>query len=162
MAAAAWLSLKGETVGDIKSASGVEGLDEYIRVINAEHLIESPRDIATGRATGRRRHLPLRLVAAINKETPIIAQSLCNNENITEFRIRWTAPNPTGDMVHVATTELVNARIVNIRILNHFTLEDRWKKYPGVYEMEVVYQRITWTWEEGGISAYDDWKNPTV
>ena len=35
-------------------------------------------------------------------------------------------------------------------------------KYAEYEEIAFTYQKITWTWIEGGITAEDDWETPVV
>ena len=58
------------------------------------------------------------------------------------------------------SVELLNASVCEIRqeMLNN--------KYPENMQhkerehVSFAYQKITWTWEDGGISAEDDWEAP--
>jgi type VI secretion system secreted protein Hcp len=35
-------------------------------------------------------------------------------------------------------------------------------KYPSYLDIAFTYQKIEWTWTNGGITASDDWESPAV
>ena len=49
------------------------------------------------------------------------------------------------------TIELLNANIASID-----------EGFPNTENISFTYQRIIWTWTEGGITAEDDWETPVV
>jgi type VI secretion system secreted protein Hcp len=85
---------------------------------------------------------------------------LVNNENIETWELRFWQPSATGQEVQFYTVELVNANIAGIRseMLNN--------KYPENMQhkerehVSFTYQKIIFTWEDGGITAEDDWESP--
>ena len=87
---------------------------------------------------------------------------LTNNENVTEWRLDYYRPGRGGREVQYYTIELVNASIAGIRaeMLNN--------KYPENLKHEVrehvtfTYQKVIWTWQDGGITAEDDWEAPVA
>jgi type VI secretion system secreted protein Hcp len=87
---------------------------------------------------------------------------LTNNENITEFQLDFWRPSRSGKEFHYYTIEFVNASLAGVRaeMLNN--------KYPENLAHEVLehvqftYQKIIWTWQDGGITAEDDWESPVA
>jgi type VI secretion system secreted protein Hcp len=71
-------------------------------------------------------------------------------------------PSKSGKEVQHYAVELLNASIAGVRyeMLNN--------KYPenlqhGEREhTSFCWQKITWTWMDGGITAEDDWETPVV
>ncbi len=160
MALNAYLTLKGETQGDIKGSTTQAGREDSIEVYGWNHEVASPRDAASGLPTGKRQHKPLTIVHAIDKSSPLLMNVLVNNENITEWRLTCWKPSRAGKEVHYYTVELLNASIANIRV------EQLNNKYPENMPHELreyvsfTYQKIVWTYEDGGITAEDDWETP--
>ncbi len=157
MALNAYLKLKGQIQGNIKGSVTQAGREDSIMVIGFSHEVVSPRDAASGIATGKRQHLPLIITKEIDKSSPLLMNALVNNENITEFTLRFWQPSRSGKELQFFTIQLLNATISDIRqeMLNN--------KYPENMQhkerehISFVYQNITWTYEDGGISASDDW-----
>jgi len=160
MALNAYLRLTGETQGEIKGSVTQAGREDSIMVIAVSHEVVSPRDAASGLPTGKRQHKPFVITKEIDKSTPLLFNLLTMNENITEWRLDFWRPSRTGKEVQFYSVELVNANIAGIRteMLNN--------KYPENMQhaeremIEFTYQKITWTWQDGGITAEDDWETP--
>ena len=157
MALNAYLRLTGASQGEIKGGVTQRGREDSIMVIAFDHQVVSPRDAASGLPTGKRQHRPLTITKEIDEATPLLMNTLVDNENITDWELRFWQPSPSGREVQHYTIQLVNASIADIRagMLNN--------KYPENMQHEerehvsFCYQRIIWTWEDGGITASDDW-----
>lgn len=162
MALNAYLTLKGETQGDIKGSVTQSGREDSIMVIAAGHEILSPRDAASGLPTGKRQHKPLVITKEVDKSSPLLYSAMVNNENITELKLMFWAPKKTGVEEQHYTIELTNASISSIQMemLNN--------KYPENMQhkerehVSFCYQKIVWTWNDGGITAEDDWEAPVT
>lgn len=162
MALNAYLNLTGETQGKVAGSVTQAGREDSIMVFATNHEIISPRDAASGLPTGKRQHKPLRLMTEIDKATPVLANILVNNENISEFRLDFWRPSRSGQEVQFYTIELVNANIASMhsKSLNNKIPENM--RLPEMVTWEFTYQKIIWTWQDGGIMAEDDWETPVV
>lgn len=158
MALNAYMRLTGKSQGEIKGSVTQKGREDSIMVIAVNHEVTSPRDAASGLPTGKRQHRPLVVTKEIDKSTPLLMNALVNNENISDFELRFWQPSPSGQEVQYYTIQLIDASIVNIRfeMLNN--------KYPENMQhkerehVSFCYQKITWTFEDGGITAEDLWE----
>ena len=54
-----------------------------------EHTVSSPRDAATGKATGKRQHGAVKIWKEIDKASPILAEALYNNSRLQSAVIRF-------------------------------------------------------------------------
>ncbi len=165
MALNAYLSLTGQKTGDIKGSVTQKGREGKIMVIAVSHEIVSPRDPASGLPTGKRMHKPFVITKELDKSSPLLYNVLCNNENISKWQLKfWTpqikAAQGTGAEVQHYTVELVNANIASIhyRMLNNKNPD--LMKYAEFEEVAFTYEKITWTWNDGGIMADDNWNEP--
>jgi type VI secretion system secreted protein Hcp len=162
MALNAYLRLVGDTQGEIKGSVTQAGREDSIMVIAFEHEVISPRDAASGLPTGKRQHNALTITKEIDKSTPLLMNALVNNENINEWVLQFWQPSKSGKEVQFYTIELMNASIAGIRqeMLNN--------KYPENMQhkerehISFCYQKISWTYVDGGITAEDDWESPNV
>ena len=150
-----YMRVTGETQGDIKGSVTQAGREDSIMVIAFEHEVVSPRDAASGLPTGRRRHAPLIVTAPIDKSTPLLFNAMANNENLTNVTLRMYKPSRTGKEEQYYTIELVNATVASIRMESGASARDEHKMIVGF-----AYQKIVETWEDGGITAEDDWAAP--
>ena len=160
MALNAYLKLKGQTQGEIKGSVTQKGREGKIMVIAVSHEIMSPRDPASGLPTGKRMHKPFVITKELDKSSPLLYNVLVNNENITEWETQFWQPSATGAEVQHYTVKLINANIASIhfRMLNNKNPE--LMKYAEYEEIAFTYQKIIWTWTQGGITAEDDWEQP--
>lgn len=167
MALNAYLKLKGQIQGEIKGSVTQKGREGKIMVIAVSHEIVSPRDSASGQATGKRQHKPFVITKELDKSTPLLYSALVNNENITSWELQhFTAQTGGSGGVGVEknhyTVKLTNAKIVDIKsiILNNKNPE--LTRYAEYEEIAFTYQKIEWLWVLGGITASDDWEAPVV
>jgi type VI secretion system secreted protein Hcp len=116
-----------------------------IDVTGLSHEIISPRDPASGLPTGKRQHQPITITKQMDKTTPLLLNDLTNNANLTSVLIGLLK-----DGKPVATIQLTNASV------QHYVTH-------GMTELwSFTYQKITWTWLDGGITASDDWEAPVA
>jgi type VI secretion system secreted protein Hcp len=150
----------GETSGTIK---GDHPADESIVGLAFEHAIISPRDAASGLPTGKRQHKPLTVVKAIDKATPLLYQALVNNETLSSVELKfYRTPERGGAPEHYYTISLQNASISSLRNWKPNTRDLSADRAGDLEEVSFTYQKITWTFVDGGITAEDDWEVPSV
>jgi len=80
MALNAYLTLKGQKQGNINGSVTQKGRENSILVHAFSQEVVSPRDPASGLATGKRQHKPLLIVKEIDKSSPLLWNALINNE----------------------------------------------------------------------------------
>ncbi len=165
MALNAYLKLKGQKQGAINGSVTQKGRENSIMVIAVSHEIVSPRDAASGLPTGKRMHKPFVITKELDKSSPLLYNALVNNENVPEWKLDfWTpqikATTGVGSEVQHYTVELKNANIasVSFRMLNNKNPE--LTRYAEYEEVAFTYQKIIWTWKDGGVTAEDDWETP--
>ena len=163
MALNAYLKLKGQKQGEIKGSVTQKGRENKIMVIAVSHEIASPRDPASGLATGKRMHKPFVITKELDKSSPLLYKALCTNENITEFELQFWSPNTRGALgagteMQNYTVKLTNANIVDIRFSMLNNKNPELVKFAEYEEVAFTYQKIDWTWVDGGITSSDDWE----
>jgi len=168
MALNAFLTLTGQKQGPIEGGVTQKGREKSILVHGFEVQITSPRDLASGQATGKRQHQPIRIVKEIDKASPLLWNALVNNENLTTCVVKFFAPGlgaagaaGLGEVQNFTVT-LTNANIASMReTMNENEIAAN-ASLPLLEELTLTYQKIQWTWNEGGITAMDDWQAPVV
>ncbi len=175
MALNAYLRLTGQRQKEIKGSVTQKGRENSIMVIAVSHEIVSPRDPASGLPTGKRMHKPFVITKELDKSSPLLYSALVNNENIMKWSLDHYTPQmkvqggisgTSGTEVNHYTVELVNANVasINFRMANNRNPD--LMKYSEYEEVAFTYQKIIWTWKDGGpggaIQAEDDWETPVV
>lgn len=161
--AAMYLIVKGTKQGAIKGGTTEKGQEGKIKVYGMLHGIRSPRDRASGLPTGKRMHGQLQIVIGLDKAIPLLYNALCSNENLASWELQyWSAVHKGSSSTAAGTghantykVELTNANLASIEAITATT---------GVlmYLVCFTYQKIEWTWVDGGIKAIDDWEAPVV
>ncbi len=147
----AYLKLKGQKQGEIKGSVTQKGREGRIAVIAVSHEIVSPRDAASGLPSGKRQHKPFVITKELDRSTPVIANALVTNENLTEMELTVFETLAKGVLAPIYTVRLTNANIASISTRTN--LEGKL-----VQDIAFTYQKIEWTWVDGGIMASDDWQ----
>lgn len=146
-----------ENQGAIKGGSKEAGLEDSIDVFGFSHSIISPRDAASGMPTGKRQHKPLVVVKELDQATPLLYQALVTNEKLMSVKLEWRHYNPDSQQVELYfTIELDYAYIASIQDYSAGTM------HHPMETVSFVYQKITWTWMDGSITATEDWESPDV
>jgi len=169
MALNAYLTLTGQKQGQIKGSVTQTGRKDMIEVIGSNHAVISPRDAASGLPTGKRMHKPYILIHEVDIAFPLLMSALVNNENITKWKLDYWSSQIGNDRTTATaieqnffSVELVNASIASIDFRQANNKHPDLMKFKEYAETAYVYQKITWTWIKGGITATDDWESPVA
>jgi type VI secretion system secreted protein Hcp len=160
MALNAYLNMKGQTQGDVKGSVTQKGREGKIMVIAVQHSVTSPRDAASGLPTGKRQHHPFVITKEVDKSSALLYNMLVNNENIPEWELQFWQPSLAGVEKQYYSVKLTNASIESIRMVMPNNKHPDLMKFAEYEEVAFCYQKICWTWTEGGITAEDDWESP--
>jgi type VI secretion system secreted protein Hcp len=161
----AYMRVKGLKQGEIKGSVVQKGREGQIMVIAMDHAITSPRDAASGLATGKRQHGALMIAKELDRSSPQLRTALVNNEVLSEVVLMFWQPQlraatGMGSEVQYFTITLKNASISGIReVMPNNKVSDLAQR-AAYEEVQLTYQSITWTWNDGGITASDDWQAP--
>jgi type VI secretion system secreted protein Hcp len=161
MAVNAYLTLKGQQQGMISGPVTDKGRENSIELLSFSNKITSPRDPASGLATGPRQHQPICIVKEIDEASTALRSAFVDNENLTSWALQfWTAGavDPVMD-TEIYTIRLTNASIASIR---EFLVESEDPANNGLplrEEITFTYQKIEWIWTEGETTAEDNWQS---
>jgi type VI secretion system secreted protein Hcp len=168
MALNAYLKATGQKQGDLKGSVTQKGREGSIQVIAVSHSVVSPRDPASGLPTGKRMHKPFVITKELDISSPLLYNALCQNENISKWELQfWTTAyqdrtQSVGTEMQHYTVNLVNASISSIDFRMANNKHPDLMKFNEYEEVAFVYQKITWTWVKGGVTAGDDWESPVA
>jgi type VI secretion system secreted protein Hcp len=148
-AGAVHMAVTGHAQGAIRGGCTYKGRENTSVVVGLFHEVVSPRDAASGLPTGKRQHKPLVVTKYLDRATPLLYQALVNNENLTRVLLTYYRPDREGVPQVYYTIELRNASIADIQA-----------GFPNTEQISFCYEKIIWTWTDGGIMAEDDWEAP--
>lgn len=159
----AYMRITGETQGVVVGGVTHAGKEGSMEVIGFGHSISAPYDVVSGLPKNARQHRPIRVLKDVDRATPILANLLFNNENITEFSIKFYRTNSDGSEHQYYTVELLGAHLVSITPIHSSTIPNSTDINPEPMReaLTFTYQKIIITWEDGGITAEDDWETPS-
>lgn len=164
MAMMAYMYAKGQKSGAVKGSITQKGREDSIGIISVNHSIMTPRDPQSGLPTGQRMHKPFVITKELDKSSPVLYNMLCTNENVTEVILKfWTpqikAATGVGSEVQHYTVKLTNANIAEIQFNMANIRDPALVKFAEYEQVSFTYQKIEWTWTDGGITADDDWED---
>ncbi len=142
----------GGMLGTIAITGQKQGAIGPFAVSGFEHEIVSPRDPASGLPTGKRQHKPFKVVMEVGPEDPLLMNALVTNENLTSVTIGFYKP---GTSTVGTTVKLTNASVASF---SHACTTVT----TGCEGISFTYQKIEWTWVDGGTTAEDDWEAPNA
>jgi type VI secretion system secreted protein Hcp len=160
MSLPAYLTIVPERHPPILGSVTQKGREGKIYVFAAFHSVVCPRDPASGRPTGKRVHKPFVCSKEVDRSTPLLYTLLTENENIREAKIDFWTPTPTGLEKLYYSVTLTNATICGITAKMPNNRIPKLARLGAYEEVAFVYQKIMWTWTDGGVSASDDWETP--
>jgi type VI secretion system secreted protein Hcp len=150
-----YCKVTGQKQGVIHAGTTVKGWEDYIPVLSLSSAVTVPYDAASGQATGKRQHAPIAITKALDRASPLLFLAAVTNENLTEVLCKFLRNNPRGAGTVEVFFELrlSNARIVSDGVSGNTQVNN------GMHEsVSFVFQRIEWTYTDGGVTAFDDWE----
>ena len=158
--------VKGQKQGQFKGGCIQKGREGFIEVIAVNHTIKSPRDSASGQATGKRQHMPIRTRSYYDQSLPMWYYALTKNESLSEVVLQFYSANKigtaggTGQETLTYEVKLTNAFVsqMEFEMLNNKNPE--LTRYENMFVIELVYQAIEGSWKLGNKIWQDDWLAP--
>lgn len=157
------MTMKLTKQGDVKgSSTKKEGALDYSTGLECDgfdYEVLTQIDPNTGAPVGRRRHKEIAIRREVDAASPKLLQALVTNEVYTAAKISFNRIKPDGTSFVAHTIELVNGTVSSYKTYHgdfegtsreQFTTNER-------EEFKVTFQKITYTWTTGGITAVDDW-----
>ncbi|AOJ73472.1 MULTISPECIES: Hcp family type VI secretion system effector [Burkholderia] len=157
-----YLTLEGQTQGNIEGSVDIQGHEGKILIQAVEHTIEIPKSPQTGLPTGKRIHGPMTLTKEIDKSSPKLSQALASGEQMKSVALEFYRILKEGKEEHYYTVKLENAILTSIRSWTPNCLVLDNKQLGHMEDVSFTYEKITWTYVPDGIEAEDSWRAPKV
>jgi len=172
MALDACITIKGAKQGQFPGGNNIKSRANTSVVVRTEALVNTPRDVSSGLALGKRMYDPLKLELLFDPAYIMTMTAAATNEILSTVLISYFQPAGSalqnqgatkqagGEAKAFYTIELTNAQISSCKFTQpysraHESSED--KHRDNHYEIELTFQKITCTWVEGGKTFTDDW-----
>lgn len=152
------MNVKAQKQGDIDGGAPktIKGAEKAFQLLYFQEAIISPRDPQSGLPTGQRMHLGVEVVGRNCKGIPGLWTALTQNENLTDVKISFWSQHGAGAGVTQKVYYTVELKDANLATLDHMTSETDGTLF---FRARFTYQKITWTWVDGGLTASDDWES---
>ena len=157
-----YISIEGAKQGKFKGASSAAGAKltkGKIAGVKFSFETTSPRDVATGQASGKRTYKPIVITKEWDAASPQIFSALVSNENLKKVLFEFVKNDASGREEVYYTITLTNANVANIH--SYLDLTDTSGDHYDAHELEdvsFVFQKIEIENKEGKTTAADDWQ----
>lgn len=147
-----YMKVEGTKQGEFKGSVTRNG-SRWIEVSSFNYTVQSPRDAATGQASGKRQHKPIVIQKNTDSASPQLFQACTTNEVLKEVVFQVTRTGPAGKERLYQTFTLTNAHIPSAKKVGGKGT----KKKDEEEEIEFTFQKIVTTNASGKVTATDDW-----
>lgn len=138
-----YFSAVGARQGVFKGEARQKGLEGKIVGLTFDYSVVSPRDPASGLATGKRQHRPVRIIKPWGASSTQFFTALVMNEVLSNVTIDFFSISATGQMVLDHTVKLTNASVASItHHSDNGVVEEKTGKAPAYESIELTFQQI--------------------
>jgi type VI secretion system secreted protein Hcp len=152
----AFVTLKGEKQGEIWGELDSKG-KKITEILALNHEVTSPRDSQTGLPTGKRIHKPIHAVIRAGRATPFLFSALVNNERLAAVELSLQRPTKLGVLKEYMRIKLTDAFVANMTTWQPTKVDPVNTPHTVAHIVSLIYEKIEWTYIDGGITAFDDW-----
>ncbi len=148
-----FVTIEGTRQGKFRGESLRQGAADRIEALSVSYEVQSPRDVATGQASGKRQHKPVAITKEWGPATPQLFQALVTNEVLKSVLIEFVAVGRDGRSEVAHSMRLTNATVAHLR---QFTEKEQAGLRP-LEEVSFTFQKIEINNNRGRTAAMDDW-----
>jgi len=147
-----YVTIEGVKQGKFKGDSRAKAHPGTIAGLGFMYEVKSPRDAATGMATGRRQHEPIVITKRWDSASPQLFQALVSNEALKSVLLEFVRSTPDGREEVYYTIQLQDAMVVGIK---------QYTDASAARELEDIsfsFQRIFVEDKVGKAASMDAWR----
>ncbi|NKJ48395.1 Hcp family T6SS protein CtsH1 [Burkholderia sp. SG-MS1] len=157
MAIPAYMWIKDDGGADIKGSVTVQGRQGSVEVVALDHGVSIPTDSNTGKLTGTRLHLPIRFTKETDSSTPYLYKAVTSGQTLKSIEIKWYKIDDAGKEKEYFNTKLDNVKVVAVNPKMHDIKDPAFEKHNHLEEVQLRYEKITWSYKDGNIIHSDTW-----
>lgn len=154
------VTIEGTKQGRFK---GERGKGDKIAGLAFHYDVKSPRDAATGMASGKRQHGAITFTKAIDSSSPQIFQALISNEVLKSVLFEFRNTNANGEEMVFYQVTLTNATISEVEQYAGMSGSGG-ARHSGesdnspLEDVSLTFQKIEVVSQVGKTTATDDWR----
>ncbi|WP_339499633.1 Hcp family type VI secretion system effector [Pseudomonas silesiensis] len=157
MAIPVYLWLKDDGGADIKGSVNVQKREGSIEVLALDHEVAIPTDDNSGKLTGTRVHSPFLFTKEIDASSVYLLKAVTMGQTFKSAEFKWYRIDDNGHEVENYSTLLESVKVVNVASKMHDIKDPTKEKHNHLEEVELRYEKITWTFKDGNIKHSDSW-----
>ena len=150
-----YVTVEATKQGRLKGESPRAAHQDKLAGIAFRYTVGSPRDAASGMASGKRQHQPITFVKEWGAASPQLFQALTTNESLKSVLFEFMKTNDNGEEYVFHTIRLTNAFISEIEQYIDVADTPTVDRQP-LEKVSVTFQRIELENIDGGTSAIDE------
>jgi type VI secretion system secreted protein Hcp len=162
MALGAYMTVTGKKQGKFKGETAMVRREDQISILAFTMELASPRDPATGQATGKRQYQPVTVTKEWGAASPQGLAACSTNEVLTTVRIEFVKTHANGEEYIYQTVTLTDATISDV---NRFTgdlliaegLPGGSRDPAGLERWSFTFREIQVDDADGKTTFLDDW-----
>jgi type VI secretion system secreted protein Hcp len=152
-----YVTVEGAKQGKFAGETAREAHRGKLAGLAFHYGVESPRDTASGMASGRRTHHPVVLTKEWGASTPQFVTALCTNELLKSVLFEFVNINPNGEEYVFHTVALTNANVSAIeQYVEEGTVPGDAHEPRALERISLVFQHIEIENKDGKTVAVDD------
>lgn len=164
-----YMQVVGTKQGAMKGESPRKEHTKKVPCIDFNYQVDSPKDIATGQASGKRQHKPVTITKEWGPSTPQLFQALCTNEVLKSVLFEFYKTDANGIEVNYYNIKLTNATVSRIEQSTGFpdaahgssAASAKHNAHYDTHELERVsftFQKIEVEHKLAKVLIVDDWQ----
>ena len=157
MAIPVYLWLKDDGGADIKGSVNVQEREGSIEVLALDHEVSIPTDDNSGKLTGTRVHSPFLFTKEIDASSVYLLKAVTMGQTFKSAEFKWYRIDDNGHEIENYSALLESVKVVNVASKMHDIKDPTKEKHNHLEEVELRYEKITWTFKDGNIKHSDSW-----
>lgn len=152
-----YVTIEGTKQGALKGESIREAHKDKIAGLAFYYELQSPRDAATGLASGKRQHRPITFTKEWGAASPQIFQALATNEVLKSVLFEFIRTTPEGvEEIHY-TIKLTDATVSNLKQYVSMTHHAEATDIHELEDVSLTFKKIELDNKLASTAASDDW-----
>ncbi len=151
-----YIKVHGSRQGDFKGDTLNPRRLGWIDGRDFELEVESPRDQATGQASGKRQWKPIAIIKQWSASSPQFLQALVTNELLPSVTIEFESLLANGTEATYYAVRLTNASVAQVRQYIG-SVREKQTEILELERIELTFQKIVIEYTDGQIMFSDDW-----
>ena len=150
-----YVTIEGTKQGLLKGESTREAHRDKLAGLSFHYQVSSPRDSASGMATGKRQHQPITFVKEWGAASPQLFTAAVTNEQLKSVVFEFVRTNDSGEEYVFHTIKLGTALITSIEQYID-DVKSEGQDTVGKEKVSLTFQRIEIENADGKTSAVDE------